>query len=76
MAAMILPEELGEEMSPRLVQVVNLMANGFNARGIGNKLGIRTATAKVHMTRVRRLLGARNNPHAVLLAMKAGIIDW
>jgi DNA-binding NarL/FixJ family response regulator len=59
---------------PREVDVLRLIADGFDTRAIADKLGYaeRTVTNIVHD--VINKLGVRNRSHAVACALRAGVI--
>lgn len=61
-------------LSRRQLQVLQLLAEGMQAKAIAPALGIHIGVVKVHSTVARRKLGARNNVHAVALAVRAGLI--
>ncbi len=59
---------------PRLTsrerQVLNLVANGFTSRQIGEKLGISPRTAETHRVNIGRRLGIRNVAQMVRYAIE------
>lgn len=61
-------------LSPREVEILQLVAQGVNNRGIANKLWISEATVKSHLNRVFDKLDAVDRTSAVTAALKRGII--
>ena len=59
---------------PRLTarerQVLNLVANGYTSREIGEKLGISPRTAETHRVNIGRRLGIRNVAQMVRYAIE------
>ena len=59
---------------PRLTtrerQVLNLVANGYTSRQIGDKLGISPRTAETHRVNIGRRLGIRNVAQMVRYAIE------
>ena len=55
------------ELSPRQVEVLQLVAAGFSDGEIGLRLGISTLTAREHVRRAKSALGARTRAHAIAL---------
>jgi DNA-binding NarL/FixJ family response regulator len=59
---------------PRLTtrerQVLNLVANGYTIRQIGEKLGISPRTAETHRVNIGRRLGIRNVAQMVRYAIE------
>lgn len=58
-------------LTERESQVLDLIAAGLSDREIGERLGISSSTASVHVRHARLKLGARNRAHAVALASPA-----
>ncbi len=63
------------EISPREREVLAKAAAGERNKEIADHLGITEATVKVFMTRIFSKLEARDRAHAVVIAIKRGIID-
>ncbi|EDY22435.1 two component transcriptional regulator, LuxR family [Chthoniobacter flavus Ellin428] len=63
------------EISPREREVLVRAAAGERNKEIGDHLGISEATVKVFMARIFQKLDARDRAHAVVIAIKRGIID-
>ena len=62
-------------LSPREVQVLDLVASGNSNKQIAEKLDISEATAKGHVKNILAKLGANDRAHAVTLGLKRGIIQ-
>jgi DNA-binding NarL/FixJ family response regulator len=67
------PEQL-EELTPREVEVVALVASGLNNREIAEQLVVTPATAKTHVSRALRKLDARDRAQLVTLAYETGLV--
>src|SRR5437868_2801532 len=64
-AVVLAPEEredapLEEPLTPREVQVLELLAEGLSNRGIAGRLGISDQTVKFHVASISGKLGARS----------------
>ena len=62
------------QLSPRLQQVLLLIADGFQNAEIGQRLGLTEDTVKTHVRILLRKIGAPNRAHAVLLGCRLGLI--
>lgn len=62
-------------LSPCEQQVLQLLAQGLEYKQIGQHLHRSPITVKQLLGRAYRKLGAHNGPHAVALALGAGLID-
>jgi DNA-binding NarL/FixJ family response regulator len=67
------PRELGE-LSPRELEVFQLLARGMSNREIADHLIIGETTIKTHVTRILTKLGVRDRVQAVVLAYETGAI--
>jgi DNA-binding CsgD family transcriptional regulator len=56
----------GSELSPREHEVVQLVANGFTSREIGQQLFLSTRTVDDHVARAMRKLGAKSRRELLL----------
>jgi DNA-binding CsgD family transcriptional regulator len=54
----------GDPLTPREQEILALLANGMSTPEIADKLGIRPATVKTHLTSVYRKTGAQNRVQA------------
>jgi DNA-binding NarL/FixJ family response regulator len=61
-------------LSPREREVLHLMAEGFTAEAVGERLGVSVETVRTHVRNVVRKLQARNRVHAIALALQRGDI--
>jgi DNA-binding CsgD family transcriptional regulator len=60
------------DLTPRELEVIELVANGYTLREVGEELGISYFTAKTHMARVLAKIDARDRAHAVKILMDRG----
>lgn len=61
-------------LSPRELEVLDLMARGMRNREIAHALWIAEPTVKTHVSRVIRKLGQRDRTQAVLAALEQGLV--
>jgi DNA-binding NarL/FixJ family response regulator len=66
------PAELSE-LTPREREVMGLVAAGLSNAEIAERLVVTTATAKTHVSRARRKLGARDRAQLVVYAFATGL---
>ncbi|HWK29830.1 MAG TPA: response regulator transcription factor [Solirubrobacter sp.] len=64
------------ELSPKQLEVLRLVARGFERRQIAEDLGIGDETVKSHLAALRRRLGARTSAHAVALGLVNSLIEF
>lgn len=64
-----------DSLSPRELEVLELVADGNSNRVIGAILRISEPTVKSHMSTILVKLGASDRTHAVTLAVKRGFIN-
>lgn len=62
------------KLSPALLRVMELVADGYTNAEIAVRLGLSEHTVKDHVKKARRLLGARDRAHAAVLAVEARMI--
>jgi len=67
------PETL-EELTPREIEVLRLMAEGFGNKVIASRLGISDHTVKFHISSILAKLGAASRTEAVTLGIRMGLI--
>ena len=67
-------EVLNEPLTPREVQVVELLAEGLPNKAIAARLGISDQTVKFHLASISSKLGAANRTDAVRRAVRRGLI--
>ncbi len=59
-------EQTPEELSPRELETINLVAKGYTYSQVGDRLHISTATVKKHMTNIFEKLQVKNKIEALL----------
>lgn len=62
------------KINSREIVALQGLADGLTYREIDALLGSDNKVAKSHAKNASRKLGARNNAHAVALAMRAGVV--
>ncbi len=79
----LMPAEVAERLSeyfpqvaltPREVEVLELVAHGLANKEIAERLGTASGTIKMHVQNVLAKLGAADRTHAVTLAIQRGIL--
>jgi len=70
----VAPVPLVEPLTPREMQVLQLVTEGLTNRGIGQRLGISEHTAKFHVNAILGKLGAQSRSEAVAQAARLGIL--
>jgi DNA-binding NarL/FixJ family response regulator len=63
-----------EPLTPREVQVLELLAEGLSNKTIAGRLGISDQTVKFHVAAIAGKLGAANRTDAVRRAVRRGLI--
>jgi DNA-binding NarL/FixJ family response regulator len=63
-----------ETLTPREVQVLELLAEGLPNKAIAGRLGISDQTVKFHVSSISGKLGAVNRTDAVRRAVRRGLI--
>src|SRR5262245_61225645 len=64
----------GESLTPREIEVLQLLAEGLPNKAIGDRLGISDQTVKFHVASICGKLGASNRTEAVRKALRKGWI--
>ena len=67
------PEAVPFDLTPRELNVIELVAKGYSNGRIGKELFISTKTASVHVSNILRKLGAVNRIEAAAIANTAGL---
>jgi two-component system invasion response regulator UvrY len=65
-----------EELSPRQLTALRLLAQGYERRQIAEDMGIGEETVKTHLAEVRRKLGARTSAQAVAIGLLNSLFDY
>jgi DNA-binding NarL/FixJ family response regulator len=73
-ATVIAPDGL-DELSPRELEVLGLVARGSTNREIGEALYLSPLTVKTHVSRILTKLHARDRVQLVVIAYQAGLIS-
>ena len=63
-----------EALTPREIQVLELLAEGLPNKAIAARLGISDQTVKFHVAAISGKLGAANRTDAVRLAVRRGLV--
>jgi DNA-binding NarL/FixJ family response regulator len=64
-----------DELSPRELEVLGLVARGSNNREIAETLYLSPLTVKAHVSRILRKLRARDRVQLVVIAYQAGLVS-
>jgi DNA-binding NarL/FixJ family response regulator len=67
-------DELPEPLTPREVEVLELLAEGMPNKAIAERLHISDQTVKFHVASISGKLGAANRTDAVRRAVRRGLI--
>ena len=65
-----------EELSPKQLSALRLLAQGLERRAIADQMGIGEETVKTHLSEVRRKLGARTSAQAVAIGLINSLFDY
>ena len=68
-------EALAAPLSPRELEILNYVAQGFQNKQIAHTLAISEQTIKNHITSILRKMDANDRTHAVVLAIRHGWIS-
>ena len=63
-----------EPLTPREIEVVELLVEGLSNKAIASRLGISDQTVKFHVAAISGKLGAANRTDAVRRALRRGLI--
>jgi two-component system nitrate/nitrite response regulator NarL len=67
--------ERGTRLSPREIEILKLLADGYGNKQIAKRLGISDATVKTHLKSLYRKLDARSRAEAVGTALRLGLVE-
>jgi len=62
-------------LSRREIEILQSMMNGLTSKQIARNLGISYRTVQIHTGSIISKLGASNKVHAVVIALRAGILS-
>lgn len=68
------PEVIEEALTPREIQVLELLAEGLANKAIAERLSISDQTVKFHVAAILGKLGVANRTEAVRVAVRRGLI--
>jgi NarL family two-component system response regulator LiaR len=66
---------VGEELTPRELEVLSLMVAGLTNPEIAERLSISRATASSHVSHILQKLGVSNRAEAIVLAVRSQIVE-
>jgi len=69
------PPDADCPLTRRQLEILTLLANGRNGSQIAEELHLAVNTIKTHLSKIYRRLEAANSSHAVLIAVRAGLIQ-
>lgn len=65
-----------EELTPRELEVLQLLAEGLSNRGIAHRLGVSEHTVKFHVNSILGKLNAQSRTEAAVVAARAGLLHF
>jgi DNA-binding NarL/FixJ family response regulator len=68
-------EWIAQPLTPREIEVLDLVAEGLPNKSIAERLGISAQTVKFHVASIASKLGAANRTEIVRLALRRGLIS-
>ncbi|MGB6691229.1 MAG: response regulator transcription factor [Terracidiphilus sp.] len=74
-AAELADHATDDDLTPREIDVLRLIASGNANKLIADQLSITEETVKSHVTNILSKLGANDRTHAVTIGLKRGIIE-
>jgi DNA-binding NarL/FixJ family response regulator len=73
-SSLMLPRSLPDDLSPREVEILRLVARGLSNREIGRELTISEHTAANHVRSILRKTGCANRTEATTYAHRRGLV--
>ena len=73
--AMRVGERMLAQLSPREIEVLQLLGRGLSNKEIGAQLGVVEGTVKIHITSIFGKLGVADRTQALIEAIKRGIVE-
>jgi len=73
-AAKLLDHHASDKLSPREIEVLELIAKGLRNKEVGGVLSIAEDTVKMHVKSILMKLGVNDRTEAVTSALRRGII--
>ena len=67
--------ETYDGLTAREVQILQLLANGMPNKQIAHRLGISEKTVRNHVSNIYQKLGIYDRAHAVIYAIRKGLIE-
>ena len=64
-----------DALTPREVEVLQLLGSGHRNQDVAQLLGISESTVKVHVSRVMEKLGAADRTEAVVIGIRRGLVQ-
>jgi DNA-binding NarL/FixJ family response regulator len=74
-AAELADHATDDELTPREIDILRLIAGGNANKRIADRLSITEATVKGHVKNILSKLGASDRTHAVTISLKRGVIE-
>lgn len=62
------------KLTPRRLEVAQLLADGYNMKEVADRMGIRYQTAKNHICTLNRDLNCSGQSHVVACLLRQGVI--
>jgi DNA-binding NarL/FixJ family response regulator len=69
-----LPQELAEALTPRELEVLQLLSQGLSNRLLAQRLGISEHTVKFHVNAILGKLGVQSRSEAIVQALRLGLV--
>lgn len=69
------PSDSVNELTPREIELLQLIAEGLSNKAVAEKLYISENTVKYHLKKILQKLGVQNRTEAVAYALSAGLIS-